>query len=175
MADDHYPYQQVAIYIHDPERLLVHLIPHPDMYYKKEGDVWAIIGSSPENGLLEVEMLLSPNASSKISGFSERVSNIKQRTISAQHKKPSSDSSSDGGGVFVFLIFAAIVGFIILANWRKGGSGGGSNGIGHRSWEGSSHSGGRSGGSFSDGGGRSGDGGSFGGGGGHGGGGGRAR
>lgn len=165
LADDHYPYQQVAIYIHDPDGLLVHPIPHPDMYCKKEGDMWAITGSSPENGILEVEMLLSQNASAKVAGFARNVSNVKLRTISAQKEKSSYSSSSEYGGVIMLLIFFGFVVLVILFNWSKRGRGGGivivhgsSGGSSHSS----SHSGGRSGGSFGSGGG-------------HGGGGGRAR
>jgi len=103
LADEHLPYQKAGIYIHDPDGLVVHPIPHPDMYYKKEGDVWIINGSIPKDGLIEVEMLLHPNASSKIAGFVKNISSVEARTISAQKKKSSSDNESKGDGFFQLL------------------------------------------------------------------------
>ena len=102
LADEHLPYQKAAIYIHDPDGLVVHPIPHPDMYYKKEGDVWIINGSSPKDALIEVEMLLRPNASSKMAGFIRNISSVEGRTISAQDKKSSSDNDSNGDGIHFF-------------------------------------------------------------------------
>lgn len=155
LADEHLPYQKAAICIHDPDSLVVHPIPHPDMYYKKEGDVWIINGSSPKDGLIEVEMLLQPNASSKMAGFVKNMPSVEARTISAQEKKSSSDNESNGDGFLEFVFIGVFIILYFLFNkFGGGGNGGGS-------WGGSS-----GGGS---------DGGSFGGGGGSGGGGGGAR
>ena len=125
LADEHLPYQKAAIYIHDPDGLVVHPIPHPDMYYKKEGDVWIINGSSPKDGLIEVEMLLLPNASSKMAGFIKNVSSVEERTISAQDKKSSSDSASKGDNPLLFLLFGLVFILIFVTRslerwrWRK--------------------------------------------------------
>lgn len=84
LADRHLPYRRVTIYVHDPNGLLVQLFPHPEMEYRKEGDAWVISGSSPRDSLLEVEMLMRPEASSLIAGFPRQVSDVKARTQSAQ-------------------------------------------------------------------------------------------
>lgn len=84
LADEHLPYKQVSVNIHDPDNLIVQLFIHPKMDFSKVGDCWIITGSSPRNELLEVEMLLKPEASSQISGFPRQVSDVKAKTISSQ-------------------------------------------------------------------------------------------
>ena len=84
LADIHLPYRQVAIYIHDPEDLLVSLFPHPEMEYRREGNAWVITGSSPKDDLLEVEMLLRNKATSHIDGFPRQVADVMEKTLSAQ-------------------------------------------------------------------------------------------
>jgi len=84
LADEHLPYKQVSVNIHDPNNLIVQLFIHPKMDFSKVGDGWIITGSSPRNALLEVEMLLKPEASSQISGFPRQVSDVKAKTISSQ-------------------------------------------------------------------------------------------
>lgn len=156
LADEHLPYQKAAIYIHDPDRLVVHPIPHPDMYYRKEGNVWIINGSSPKDGLIEVEMLLRPNASSKIAGFVKTISSVEKRTISAQKEKTSSDNRSEGEDIFQLFLIGIF--FIIFIISKLLGGNGGNGGNGGDSWGGSSDGGG-DGGSFGDGGGSGGGGG----------------
>jgi uncharacterized membrane protein YgcG len=156
LAAEHLPYQKAGIYIHDPDGVVVHPIPHPDMYYKKEGDVWIINGSSPKDGLIEVEMLLHPNASSKMAGFIRNISSVEGRTISAQGKKSSSDNESNGN-VFFQILFVGIF-FILMLLLDKFLQWGGGGGNGGDSWGGSS-GGDRDGGSFGGGGGSGGGGG----------------
>ena len=84
LADEHLPYKRVTICIHDPDNLTVQFFTRPEMNFNKVGDSWIITGSSPRNGLLEVEMLLKPEASSQISGFPRQVSDVKAKTLSAQ-------------------------------------------------------------------------------------------
>ena len=84
LADDHLPYRQVSVYIHDPDNLLVQLFPHPKMDYRREGDTWVITGSSPKDKMIELEMLLRPQASRYIDGFPRQVTDIKGKTLSAQ-------------------------------------------------------------------------------------------
>ncbi len=88
LADEHLPYRQTAIYIHDPDHLLVQFFPHPAMSYRQEGDAWVITGSSPKDGLLEIEMLLRPDASSSIKGFPRDVPDVLAKTIAAQGSGP---------------------------------------------------------------------------------------
>ncbi len=83
-ADKHLPYRQATITIHDPENLIVQLFPHMPFDAKKEGDSWVMIGSSPENGLLEAEMLLRPEAKEAIDGFPKQVANVREKTLEAQ-------------------------------------------------------------------------------------------
>ena len=113
LADEHLPYRQVTIYIHDPDDLMVQFFPHPDMNYRKEGDSWVITGSSPEDGLIEVEMLLSPEASGFIQGFPRQVSDVRSKTLSAQ----------GGGFDLLFILRAMVVIFpllLILIYYRFG-------------------------------------------------------
>jgi uncharacterized membrane protein len=35
LADEHLPYRQASVYIHDPDNLLAQVFPHPDMKYQK--------------------------------------------------------------------------------------------------------------------------------------------
>ncbi|MCX6677193.1 MAG: DUF2207 domain-containing protein [Methanothrix sp.] len=84
LADDHLPYRKVTIYIHDPDNLLVSLFPHPKMDYRRVGDAWVITGSSPKDKMIELEMLLRPEASRHIDGFPRQVSDVKGKTLSAQ-------------------------------------------------------------------------------------------
>ncbi len=89
-ADKHLPYRQATVTIHDPENLIVQLFPHMPFDVKREGDAWIMTGSSPEDGLLEVEMLLRPQASEAIDGFPRRVSNVREKTLEAQDSGPNS-------------------------------------------------------------------------------------
>jgi uncharacterized membrane protein len=88
-ADKHLPYRQATITIHDPENLIVQLFPHMPFDVTKEGDAWIMTGSSPEDGLVEVEMLLRPEVLNAVDGFPRQVSDVEEKTLSAQ-----SDSSS---------------------------------------------------------------------------------
>ncbi len=83
-ADKHLPYRQATITIHDPEKLIVQLFPHMAFDVKREGDVWIMTGSSPEDGLLEVEMLLRPEAKEAIDGFPRQVPSVREKTLEAQ-------------------------------------------------------------------------------------------
>ena len=92
LASEHLPYQKFVIYIHDPDDQIVELFTHPQMRLQKEGNQWVISGGSRKDGLIEVEMLLLPGAADAIEGFPREVSNVYQKTISAQ------DESSLAGG-----------------------------------------------------------------------------
>ncbi|MBC7121212.1 MAG: DUF2207 domain-containing protein [Candidatus Methanosuratus sp.] len=86
LDDEHLPYRQLVIRIHDPEDLIVQLFTHPEMESHQEGDLWVITGASPKDGLIEVEMLLLPGAREVIDGIPREVSNIYEKTLSAQEK-----------------------------------------------------------------------------------------
>lgn len=100
-ADKHLPYRQATITIHDPENLIVQLFPHMPFDAKKEGDSWTMTGSSPENGLLEVEMLLRPEAREAIDGFPRQVANVRQKTLEAQQ--------SGFGSILLFALRALVL------------------------------------------------------------------
>jgi hypothetical protein len=89
LADEHLPYRHATIYIHDPDNLTVQFFPYPNMNYRKEGDSWVITGSSPKDGILGVEMLLKPRASSCIQGFPRWVSDVRSKTLSARSERQS--------------------------------------------------------------------------------------
>jgi len=86
LAGEHLPYRQLAVRIHDPDDLIVDLFTHPEMESHQEGDLWIITGSSPRDELIEVEMLLLPGAREVIDGFPREVSNVYEKTLSAQKK-----------------------------------------------------------------------------------------
>lgn len=99
-ADKHLPYRQATITIHDPDNLIVKLFPHMPFDAKKEGDSWIMTGSSPENGLLEVEMLLRPEAKEVIDGFPRQVQNVREKTLEAQQS---------GSGSYLLFALRALV------------------------------------------------------------------
>lgn len=99
-ADEHLPYRQATITIHDPENLIVQLFPHMPFDVIKEGNSWIMTGSSPENGLLEVEMLLRPEAVEAIDGFPRQVPNVREKTIEAQQP---------GSGSYLLFALRALV------------------------------------------------------------------
>lgn len=84
LADEHLPYRELAIRIHDPDDLIAELFTHPEMESHQDGDLWVITGSSPRDGLIEVEMLLLPAAREIIDGFPREVSDVYERTVSVQ-------------------------------------------------------------------------------------------
>ncbi len=83
LADEHLPYRQVAVALHDPQGSLVQIYSHPPMNIAKEGTSWVIRGESPENALLEVEMLAKPAAFDYMGGFPRNVGNVEGQTTSA--------------------------------------------------------------------------------------------
>ncbi len=113
LADEHIPYRQATIYIHDPDNLTVQFFPHPEMDYSRVGDSWVITGSSPKDAVLEVEMLLKPQASKFIQGFPRQVPDVRSKTLSAQ----------EGGFDLLFILRALVVIFpllLILIYYRFG-------------------------------------------------------
>jgi uncharacterized membrane protein len=84
LAEEHLPYKHVTIIIHDPEGMISQLFIHPAMDTSKEGETWVIEGASPENTLLEIEMLLE--GSPIIDGFLRNVSDVRGKTLEANSK-----------------------------------------------------------------------------------------
>ncbi|MCU0638202.1 MAG: DUF2207 domain-containing protein [Methanothrix sp.] len=115
LADTHLPYRQAAIHIHDPEGLLVSLFPHPEMEYSRQGDAWVVTGSSPRDEVIEMEMLLRPEASSHIDGFLRQVPDVRGKTLSAQ------DSGFSPLPIIqtLVLIFPLILGVVYLRYGRE--------------------------------------------------------
>src|SRR5690606_5751559 len=44
LANEHLPYRQLAIRIHDPDDQIVELFTHPKMRLQKDGETWVITG-----------------------------------------------------------------------------------------------------------------------------------
>lgn len=100
LADEHLPYEQVVIRVHDPQGKIDRLFTHPSMAMVEQGGIWHIQGSSPKDRLLEVEMLLSPDAIQAVDGFPRHVEDVLGKTLSANPETPVSssmviDSSAD--------------------------------------------------------------------------------
>ena len=83
LADEHIPYKQLTVSIHDHKNLIVQIFPHPAMDVNHNGDTWTMTGSSPKDAILGVEMLLKPEARGQLDGFSSNMTGIKEMTISA--------------------------------------------------------------------------------------------
>jgi hypothetical protein len=83
LAAEHLPYEQVEIVVHDPEGYIERLFFHPEMQTEKRNNSWIITGRSSRNELLEVEMLLRPEAVKLMAGFPKYVSDVKGKTLSA--------------------------------------------------------------------------------------------
>lgn len=83
LADEHLPYRQVTVTLHDPQSNLVQVYAHPPMNVAKEGQSWAIRGESPENTLLEVEVLARPTAFDYMGGFQRNAVDVVGETTSA--------------------------------------------------------------------------------------------
>ncbi len=80
LASEHVPYDRVVLKILDPQKEVKELFVHfPDSKVVKTDYGWIITGKSPENGLIEVEMLLTK----PVNGYLERVSNVQAKTVSA--------------------------------------------------------------------------------------------
>ena len=158
LADEHLPYRHFTIAVHDPSNLVERLFPYPSTQVRREADAWIMEGFSPKDGLLEVEMLLKANATSKIEGFPASVADVEGKMLAAASGKSmqttkkledSSQGESDGVGMIIMFLF--IIGWLIIILSGKGGSGG----SGGHDWGGGGGRGGGGGG----GGGRSGGGG----------------
>ncbi len=103
LADEHMPYNKVAIAVHDSEGIISQLFIHSLMDIRKEGDAWIITGNSPKDALLEIEMLLSPTISERIEGFPKQVPDVKDKTLSANSKYSIFSRLNQALKVMVFL------------------------------------------------------------------------
>ncbi|MCZ7380299.1 MAG: DUF2207 domain-containing protein [Candidatus Methanoperedens sp.] len=83
IADEHRPYKHFTFVIHDPRGFVSQVFMHPQMDVRKVGDTWVIDGASPENSLLEVEMLLDPRVKNAMAAFPQNISGVKDKTLSA--------------------------------------------------------------------------------------------
>ena len=82
-ASEHIPYRSVIIVFEDSEYVDT-LYPHPPSYkVSKEGDRIVVTGSSGEDELIEVEMLIDLDALEVMEGFPTRVEGVRSRTIIA--------------------------------------------------------------------------------------------
>ena len=159
LADEHLPYRHFTIAIHDPSDLVDKLFPYPATQIRKEADAWIMEGSSPKDGLLEVEMLLKANATSRIEGFPKSVFDVEGKTMAAAYGKsmpttkkseaPSQTESDGFGSLFLFFIIFVIFIIFLIFKGGNGGSGGhdwGGGGGGGRDFGGGGGSGGGGGG-----------------------------
>ncbi len=76
LAGKHVPYNHVRIRVTGVQKLFVHF---PGSKVVKTSYGWLITGKSPENGLIELEMLLKK----PVSGYVERVNDVYGRTVEA--------------------------------------------------------------------------------------------
>jgi uncharacterized membrane protein len=86
LAEEHLPYKQVTIVIHNAGSFVVQLFSHPPMDVRKDNDMWIVIGESPKDTLLEIEMLLKPEIGDIMDGFSREVADVEEKTLSANSK-----------------------------------------------------------------------------------------
>ena len=83
LADEHLPYEDSTVRVHDPRGDIVQLFTQPKMATKKVGDTWMITGFCPKDERLQVEMLLKRDASKFMDGFPRNVSDVKGKTLAA--------------------------------------------------------------------------------------------
>ena len=83
LVDEHIPYSSVIIVFEDSEYIDA-LYPHPISYkVSKEGDRIVVTGSSGEDELIEVEMLIDLDALEAMDRFPTRVEGVRFRTVTA--------------------------------------------------------------------------------------------
>ena len=114
LADEHLPYRQATIYIHDPDNLMVQFFPHPDMNYRERGRLLGHHREQSQRWTIGVEMLLKPQAS----GASYRASHARYRMSGQRRSRP-----RRGGFDLLFILRALVVIFpllLILIYYRFG-------------------------------------------------------
>ncbi len=111
LADEHVPYDKVRILVRDPKHLIVKLIPHFEgCRVEKTEDGYVITGSSPENGLIEIEAILKHD---KLTGYYVRVDDVMKRTLEANRMEMGfSKDIVEKAILGIVLIYPAIVLFI---------------------------------------------------------------
>ena len=83
LADEHIPYMRVTIVLEDAS-YIENLYTHPLTYdVSEEGDRIVMTGSSGEDELVEVEMLIDLDAIEGLDGFPTRVEGVRSKTINA--------------------------------------------------------------------------------------------
>ena len=153
LADEHLPYRHFTIAVHDPSNLVERLFPYPSTQVRREADAWIMEGFSPKDGLLEVEMLLKANATSKIEGFPASVADVEGKTLAAASEKSmrktekTSDSLQVDDIVFMAIIFLLFTIFMFALFWILEKLGIGRGGSGGYDWGGGGGGGGHTGGS----------------------------
>jgi hypothetical protein len=88
LASWHLPYQNVTVAVHDPENLVVKIFPYPGMNVTRQGDAWVMYGSSGENEMLGIEMLLLADAADDMQGFPTYVPDLKKTVLEAHEPPP---------------------------------------------------------------------------------------
>ncbi|NJD54526.1 MAG: DUF2207 domain-containing protein [Candidatus Methanoperedens sp.] len=79
LADEHIPYRKVKIIL--PDTGVMKVFPHPpDFTVSKSPGKWVISGKSPENGLIEVEMLIKKDGDVR---YSTKLNEIEEKTVSS--------------------------------------------------------------------------------------------
>jgi uncharacterized membrane protein len=119
LAKEHLAYRNVTLAIHDPNGDLARVFSHPPMDSMRQGDTLVLTGESPENSLLEVEILLKPEASRLMTGFPSRVEDVEEKTVSANadyYGKYSLFSYLSEALRALMLLFPALI--VLLYYWR---------------------------------------------------------
>ena len=118
LADEHLPYNNVMIIVHDPQGYVSQLFEHSLMDVKKEGDTWIVRGVSQKDTLFEIEMLLDPAISGEMEGFPNPISDVKEKTLQANSKYSIFSQLSFALKAMVFL-FPVLLAFIYYKFGRE--------------------------------------------------------
>ena len=120
LADEHVPYRNVLISVHDPDSVISGFYTHPYMNAKKEGDDWVVRGASPENGLIEAEMLLKPDVAKLMDGFITPIYGVEQKTVAANQAVSTASTAIDVVS-YALIALILLLPFIVLAVYNRYG------------------------------------------------------
>ncbi len=119
LADSHIPYESVRIFIKDPNKLVEKVFPH-FTYNSIEhvGNGYLIDGYSPENGLLEVDILMRKFL---VNGFTKKIPNLRNRVLNVNSSIYSMHLLWRLS-IYLLSMFLALTPVILYAIYRKFGT-----------------------------------------------------